>query len=194
MNSEFKLETNKERFLDSFRARARQLADEVVADDVSPAFASLELIAAIYSANRGGVLPKEMLEFFPVRSWREELVGVPVAMLRPIVEGWTKYRAEHAALPLGVVLGVEGGGQGKIPAAQKQKTKDQSRRLANLAVQDYIGSRLDGQKISWDAACLGVAEREGVSAELVQKARKKHWRNAVETLKALGYELREDGT
>ncbi len=169
-------------FLEALSARARQLADSASNGKLPKSYASLEILTSIFSAFEGGINKEKIAACYPVAVWREDRVEVPRALLRSIVQCWMEYVDAETSLTLGEAFGLEGGGSGKRPTKALQHKLDRNRRLSNLAIVDYISSRMDGTPISQDAAFQAVAESEGVSYETVKKAYRKH---SPETLKKL---------
>ncbi len=180
--------TDKQRFLEAFRARSEQLADGVQSGDRNMAWASLELLASVFSVFNAEepIDCDELKSAYPVKDWRERQAIIPLAFLEPLVEAWASYKQDGDKRTLGEVLGLEGGGQGKTPIAALEQIKDRHRKLSNLVVVDIVWQSLQGQPITQDAAFQGVADSEGVSLETVQKAFRKHGPKSIKALKDLG--------
>lgn len=178
-------------FLTKLNARARQMADEVAEGDTSAAFAALDLLTSIHSGVSGGISSDELTTSYPVKHWREQQISVPIALLRPVVEGWFRYRWGDDQPSLEQALGVAANTKGASPERKNQLKKDRDRRLSNSVVVDLVASCAEGAPVSQDAACAKVAEDENVSLRIVERAFRKHGIGTVEKLKLRG--IIEDG-
>jgi hypothetical protein len=169
-------------FLMNLRARIEQYAKKIDAGQVSEEFVAFELLCSIFSGHEGGLEAEKMRSAYPIDSWRENNVEIPVAIIRAIVGGWVKYQASDAKLPLGVAYGLEGGGKGKRPMASTNQTLNRDQKLSNEVVLELELAKHQGYPISQDAAIQAVTDREAVGYETVCNAFKHH---GAETLKLL---------
>ena len=99
-------------------------------------------------------------------------VVVPAALLNNLKTAWLNYRGA----PPGTTLGeanLEGGGQGKTSARNRQMTRDKHRELANDVEAVYLEAMLNNNPISEEAAQETVAAKLDMSFETIRNAHKK---------------------
>jgi len=163
-----------ERFLANVRARIEQYVKKIDAGQVSEEFVAFELLCSIFSGHEGGLEAEKIRSAYPIDSWRENNVEIPVAIIRAIVGGWVKYQASEGKLPLGVAYGLEGGGKGKRPMASTNQTLNRDQKLSNEVVLELVLAERQGYPISQDAAIQAVTDREAVGYGTVCNAFKNH--------------------
>jgi hypothetical protein len=151
--------------------RAMTLVDD---PDFPNAAVAFEMMQSAFSAFEGGLAHKDIADGYPVAAWREDTVEIPRAWLRVLVEGWEKYKEASTGSTVGEALGIEGGGQGKLPIREKLSQLTKDIRLSNKALVEYRARQLEDGHASWNKAYGIVANSESVSEETVKRACRKH--------------------
>ncbi|WP_149754622.1 hypothetical protein [Roseivivax sediminis] len=160
--------------ISALAARLRQYEALRNQGEITTSFIAFEAIAALMGGIAEGYSEDEIAKAWPREVWGTDTVSVPAALLRQIAQCWIKYRDPENESTLGEVFRVEGRGAGSHRAASIQRTRDKSRRLANLAIVKYLAEGASKEPLSVEAACAHVAEQEGVKSGTVEKAWKKY--------------------
>ncbi len=146
-----------------------RLIDQFSKKKLESSAISFEALVALYAGDESENDRAELIRHLPVKEWRTDTVPVPRELLRPLVEGWLKYRENIAAgdiTPLGKALGIEGSGQGKEGAAKVLERVNRDIGLANRVTELEITE----PDTSFDDIFDKVAGEAGLSAETVRNA------------------------
>jgi hypothetical protein len=163
--------------------RARTLLDD---PDLPKAAVAFEMMQSAFSAFEGGLAHNDIADAYPVAAWRKDTVEIPRALLRVWVEGWAKYKSGNTGSTLGEAFGVEGGGQGRQPVRERMDQINRDIRLSNKVEIEYRSTQADNGNAAWERAFHAVAEDEGVSADTVKRAHKKHKEAKLHRMEYLG--------
>lgn len=150
-----RLEEDETRFLRQLRARMVQFCERVSAGKLPAAYASFELLSALYSAKE--IEQKKLSETFPSQNWRDDTVEVPRALLAPLAQGWLRHR--EGEVDLSAAFELAASSKGKKPSVKAELTRERDIRLSNMVVIELIEAELSGSTISVDAACATVQEK-----------------------------------
>ena len=146
-----------------------RLVDQFNKRELGYAAISFEALVALYLGDPSENDREELIRHLPVSAWREDTVPVPRELLRPLVEGWRRYRENIesvGAYDLGQMLGIEGKTQGKEGAAKVLARLNRDTGLANKVTQLDI----EQPDKSLDEIYAIVAVEMGLSADTVRNA------------------------
>jgi hypothetical protein len=157
------------RFIFELHFRSLMLLEN---DKLPKSLVSLEMLQSVLSSREAGRQHSEISEAYPIKSWRDDTVEVPRAWIRELVASWEKYKKSEAQTTLGEAFGLEGGGQGVLPAKHRLDAMNRDTRIANAVVLEYLSERASGETGSWERAYGNVADQERVSLDTVKRATK----------------------
>ncbi len=171
--------------INKLKSRFEILEEKRIKEKFPATYIAFEAIGAIYNGLKEGYSYEDLLEAYPM-DWGSDQIILPSALIVSLVDGWSEYRNPDCKKPLGVVLGLEGGGRGKSSAKKKMKTADDHRRLSRKVEELYI-DKDDGSKIiSEEVAQETIADENNVSDDKVVKAHKKYNKRSRKALKDKG--------
>ena len=157
------------------KLRLETLEEEREKGNLTTTYIAFEAMGAIFNGIKEGYSYEDILEAYPV-DWGSEQIILPSALIAPLVDVWSEYRATNCEKPLGEVLGLEGGGQGKSSAKKKLKTIIYHRNLAYRVETQYY-KRAEIEPISLRKAIKNIALQEGITVDTVEKAHRKYYKN-----------------
>jgi len=182
--AEFTRDNPEDAFIIQLYWRAKGLVER---SNLPHAAITFEMLESAFSAFEGGLGHDEISSGYPVKAWREDTVEIPRAWLRVMVEGWQKYKTSPTGNTFGEAFGVEGGGQGAKPVRDQLAHYNQTVKLSNAALFEYLSERQAGGRGSWERAFGRVANSgAGKSDGTIKRASEKHRINTLNTASYLG--------
>ena len=142
-------------------------------DGLPATYITLEGLSFFQASREQGYTDEQLRDAWP-DSWGKEEVIVPAALLNTLMTAWLKYCDAPSGKTLGEAFGLEGGGQGKLPAHKLQMNRENRRGIAQQVEGIYIAGGLSNEPVSEEYAQTTVAEQRGLSFETVSKAHKKY--------------------
>ena len=168
--SESKPKDEHGKFIEQLFNRTSKLIAAIEDDKLPKELVALEVIQSAFSAFEAGKEHADFQAGYPVLAWREDVVSIPRALLRPLVEAWAKYKASPSGTTFGECLNIEGGGQGKQPALSTLKALNKQAKLSNEVMREYLISPIEGSEMSYETAISTVADTYSISDATVKRA------------------------
>ena len=106
-------------------------------DDLPTSYITLEGLSFFQTSREQGYTDEQLRDAWP-DSWGKEEVIVPAALLNTLKTAWLTYRDAPSGTTLGEAFGLEGGGQGKLPAHKLQMNRENRRGIAQQVEGIYI--------------------------------------------------------
>lgn len=160
--------------LDTARRSQAALATR---DDLPLAAVALEAVVTLvglHLLDQDGTKHDAILETLPAM-WRADTVPIPVALLRPILEGWIQYKRAPTGKTFGECLDFEARvGQGSQPVRSQLEGEFRARSYAKEVWEEIFSATLQGTSLSKTAAIALVADRRGVSDKTIARALREH--------------------
>ncbi len=183
-----KLSRSDKHFYKELQSRSIQLAKLANKGERAPEFVALEILTSLFSGYQGGLQHRDVIDALGVREWREQTVPVPYDLLRLIVESWFSYRNQDNNKTFGECLGIEGGGQGRQRAANKQDVRDRNQSLANRVTITLLMAKNNSVKMSQAQAFSLIRDEEielgrQTSVEAIRLAWRKQGKPTFDQLK-----------
>ena len=167
----YNFEKFKKQFSDIEVAKNRfDILDEYRKEQELPKISiALDALSFFQDFRKQGYTAEEFKEAW-CDSWGKEEVIVPAALLKTLMTAWLTYRDAPSGTTLGEAFGLEGGGQGKLPAHKLQMNRENRRGIAQQVEGIYIAGGLSNEPVSEEYAQTTVAEQRGLSFETVRNA------------------------
>ena len=154
------------------RIRFEILDEQRKKGELPATYITLEALSSIQAAREQGFSEEDVRSTWSA-SWGDQEVVVPAALLNNLKTAWLNYRGAPSGTTLGEAFNLEGGGQGKANARNRQMTRDKHRGLANDVEAVYRAAMLNNNPISEEKAQETVAAKLDMSFETIRNAHKK---------------------
>ena len=161
---------------------------EALADgEINREFAAFEVLACAAILAEAGSPPRDLLDILPREPDRDKFVVLPLDIVAPLADGWSRYKSAPSGKTLGECFGLEGAkGQGSRPMRLSHRRRLRQQELANEVLTEYLSASAAGQPRSLESVAAQVAETQRVSDTTVMAAYKKFRPVLLERLKSVG--------
>ncbi|MDA8746661.1 hypothetical protein N9M66_00440 [Litoreibacter sp.] len=155
--------------------------DELDAGNLNGQWVALEALGSVFPLLKDGFSHDDIAGVYPISSWRENTVEVPIEILDLIVSSWNEYHS--GSKTLGQSFGFEKVNRQGSRSMKAVRTKiDETLRISNKVLAAYI--QLDGEDPnSLENAISVVAADEGISESKAERAYRKYGQRTLEKLK-----------